>query len=88
MVQKEYDTVSIFINQRSTNERGITGIDPSAEFEGVSVPGEMWRSTSNQEDILNLRNQGFEVDDDNDPVVENIPNASIDVGDKLVYKNW
>ena len=60
----------------------------SAEFEGVSGPDEMWHSTSNQEDILNLRNQGFEVDNDNDPVVENTPNASIDVSDKPVYKDW
>ncbi len=25
------------------------------------------------------RNQGFQVDDDNDPVEENIPDASVDV---------
>ena len=34
-----------------------------------------------------MRNQGFEVDDDNDPVEENIPDTSIDahVEDKPAY---
>ena len=35
-----------------------------------------------------MRNQGFQDDDDNGPGVENIPEASIDVGDKLVYEDW
>ncbi len=37
-----------------------------------------------------MRNQGFQVDDDNDHVEENIPDSSIDVQveDKPTYKDW
>ena len=87
-VLKEGDVADIFTDTRSANERGSTGNDPSAEFEGVPVPDNVRHSTSNREDIINLRNQGFEVDDDNDPVAENIPDTSVDVGDKPVYKDW
>ena len=38
-----------------------------------NIDGSVFRSGNGADDIANVRNQGFEVDDDNEPVPENIP---------------
>ena len=84
---KESDAANIFFS-RSANETGTAEIGPSAEFDGVQVPDDVQHNTGNWKDILNLRNQGFEVDNDSDPVEDNTPDPSADVGDKRAYKDW
>ena len=84
---KEGDAANIFFS-RSANETGTAGAGTSAEFEGVQVPDDVQHNTGNWNDILNLRNQGFEVDNDSDPMGDIIPDPSTDVGDKRAYKDW
>ena len=85
-VLKEGDAADFFINT-SANDRES---DQPAEFEGAPVPENLQHHTGSREDIINLRNQGFQVDDDNDPVEENIPDTSVDaqVEDKPTYNDW
>ncbi len=85
-VLKEGDVADFFINTSANDRRS----DQPAEFEGAPVPENLQHHTGSREDIINLRNQGFQVDDDNDPVEENIPDASIDaqVEDKTAYTDW
>lgn len=33
-------------------------------------------------------NQGFQINDDNDPIVENISGTSVEVDGKPMYKDW
>jgi hypothetical protein len=48
---------------------------PSVVDNGVEIDREVLRSTNRQEDIDFVRAQGLDVDDDNDPAPENIPQA-------------
>ena len=83
---QEGNAVDIFMNT-SVNERGS---EKPAEFEGAPVLENLHHHTGSREDIINLRNQGFQVDDDNDPVEENIHGAGsvdVQVEDKHTYKD-
>jgi len=42
----------------------------------VEIGENIFRSGNRAEDIANVRGQGFEVDDDNDPAPENVPDAT------------
>ncbi len=80
-VQKEGNAANIFVNT-SANEWGR---DWPADFEGAVIHENLQHHTGSWEDIIHLRNQGFQVDDDNDPVKENIPDTNTE--DKPTYKD-
>ena len=50
------------------------------------APKNLHHYTGSQKDIINLRSQGFQVDDDNDPVEENISDTSIDA--QVENEDW
>ena len=52
----------------TTTEESDTNIN---QDNGIDIS--IFQSTNRAEDIANVRNQGFEVNDDNEPVPENIP---------------
>ena len=60
MVLQEDYVADIFMNT-SVNRRGS---NKPNEFEGATVPENIQHHTGSREDIINLRNQGFKVDDD------------------------
>ena len=51
---------------------------PVAEVvdDSVEIGEDIFQSGNRAEDITNARGQGFEVDDDNDPAPEDVPDAS------------
>ena len=69
----------------SVNERGS---DKPAKYQGATVPKNL--HTDSRKDIINLRNQGFQVDDDNDHVEENLSDGSVAVQfeDKPTCNDW
>jgi hypothetical protein len=60
---------------RATRRGRRANAVPVAEVveEQVKIGEEIFRAGNRAEDIANVRGQGFEVDDDNDPAPENVP---------------
>lgn len=52
---------------------------PEQQQEGAPIDESVFNASNRAEDIARVRNEGYEVDDDNDPAPENIPAAGSQV---------
>jgi hypothetical protein len=66
---------SHYFIQEETRQTAPT-THPEAEFVAEERPSDVNQSNVPTDDIARLRDEGFEVDDDNEPAPENIPSAN------------
>ena len=69
-----------------------TELPPDAPVVGnEAIDGDVFFARNNAEDIARIRAEGFEVDDDNDPAPENIPQGDEELridGDLFEGQTW
>ena len=76
-----------FCQAPSVVEEDATEKEDSDE-DRVAIPEHVFHMGANDEDIAHIRSLGFSVDDDNEPVPENIPDPNDDPNKGAEEETW
>ena len=75
-VLQEGNPTQFFNGPALTVDEAPINLNEDEEEVGVEIPDNVFHSSGDAEDIANVRRLGLDVDDDNEPAPENIPNQN------------
>ena len=87
-VVSEGDPTQSFHQVPAAVQEEVGAEEEDSDEVGAAIPDHVFHMGGNEEDIAHIRGLGFTVDDDNEPVPENIPDPNEEPNQAVEKETW